>query len=244
MRFEVLGPLRVVGADGGLVQLPSGAQRRLLSLLLSRAGRPVSSDYLGEYLELSGGALRVAVSRLRRVVGFASLVTAPPGYELRTDRIDALRFEQLVAVARKETDTATATLRAALDLWRGEAYAEFADEEWAVVEVHRLAELRAAAVEDLVELLLDAREWTAAITTVEPLIREQPFRDRPHGQLMRALADSGRRIDALRAYQAYRTLLAEEVGTEPSEAIARLDRDIARSGAERIVSNWAPSLEY
>jgi DNA-binding SARP family transcriptional activator len=237
MRFEVLGPLRVVGADGRLIHVASAAQRRMLSLLLSRAGTNVSSDYLGECLDLSGGALRVAISRLRRVVGFASLVTAPPGYELRTDRIDALRFERLLSRAHREPDAAINTLRTALAFWRGDAYAEFADEEWAVVEVHRLTELRAAAVEDLVELLLDAREWTAAITTIEPLIREQPFRDRPHALLMRAFADSGRRIDALRAYQAYRALLAEEVGTEPSEAITRLDRDIARCGAQNIVSS-------
>jgi DNA-binding SARP family transcriptional activator len=49
---------------------------------------------------------------------------------------------------------------------------------------------------------------------------------------MRSFADSGRRIDALRVYQAYRTLLAEEVGAEPSEAITRLERDIARRSAE------------
>jgi DNA-binding SARP family transcriptional activator len=192
----------------------------------------VSSDYLGDCLELSAGALRVAISRLRRVVGFGSLVTAPPGYELRTDRIDALLFEQLVERAAREPDAAIITLRTALGLWRGDAYAEFADEQWAVVPVHRLAELRAAAIEDLVELLLAAREWTAAITTIEPLIWEQPFRDRPHGLLMRSFADSGRRIDALRVYQAYRTLLAEEVGAEPSEAITRLERDIARHSAE------------
>ncbi len=45
---------------------------------------------------------------------------------------------------------------------------------------------------------------------------------------MRALADSGRRTDALRAFQTYRSHLLEEVGTEPSEAIYNLDREIAR----------------
>ena len=45
---------------------------------------------------------------------------------------------------------------------------------------------------------------------------------------MRALASSGRTTHALRAFQEYRTLLADEVGTEPSEALASLDREIAR----------------
>ena len=100
----------------------------------------------------------------------------------------------------------------------------------------RLTELHAGAIEDLVEILLDEGEWTAAIAALEPLIEQQQYRDRPRGLLMRALAESGRRIDALRVYQAYRNLLAEEVGTEPSEAITALDREIASSGATGIES--------
>lgn len=241
MQFDVLGPLRVVAADGTPVAITSAPQRRLLSLLILRAGTPVSADYLGEHLDISAGALRVAVSRLRQVVGFATLVTAPPGYELRSESIDARHFEHLLTVAGKENEDARAALQEALGLWRGGAYSEFAHDEWAAAEVRRLAELRAGAIEDLVEILLDANEWSAAIAALEPLIEEQPFRDRPRGLLMRALADSGRRIDALRAFQTYRQLLAEEVGTDPSEAIALLDREIARSGATDIVASWSPN---
>ncbi|MGZ4138088.1 MAG: AfsR/SARP family transcriptional regulator, partial [Actinomycetota bacterium] len=116
-------------------------------------------------------------------------------------------------------------------LWRGDAYSEFAHEEWAAGESRRLAELRAGATEDLVELLLGAGEWTMAIATIESLIDREPFRDRPRGLLMRALADSGRRIDALRAFQTYRTFLVDEIGTEPSALLVALDREIARRGA-------------
>ena len=44
---------------------------------------------------------------------------------------------------------------------------------------------------------------------------------------MRALADAGRRTDALREFHAYRELLAEEIGTEPSPFLIVLDRAIA-----------------
>ena len=244
MQFEVLGPLRVVGPGGDPVTFASAAQRRLLSLLILRAGRPVSADYLGEHLDLSAGALRVAVSRLRRIVGFDTLVTAPPGYELRTESTDVLGFEQLLADAAQHKETARESLREALGLWRGDPYAEFAHEEWAVAEIRRLTEIRAGALEDLVDLLLDAGDWTEAIATLEPLIEEQPYRDRPRSQLIRTLADSGRRIDALRVYQAYRKLLAEEVGTEPSEAITELDREIASSGATGIESTTVTSESF
>ncbi|MEQ1786309.1 MAG: BTAD domain-containing putative transcriptional regulator [Acidimicrobiales bacterium] len=242
MQFEVLGPLRVVATDGTQIEISSRVQRRLLSLLILHVGTPVSADHLGECLDLSPGALRVAVSRLRRLVGADALVTAPPGYELRAQHIDARQFEDLLREVRADHDRARRVLGEALDLWRGDAYAEFADEQWALAEARRLTELKAGATEDLVELLLDAREWTAAIALVEPLIAEQPFRDRPRGQLMRALADSGRTTHALRAFQQYRTLLADEVGTEPSEALASLDRRIARGAATAADTGAAGNL--
>ena len=99
-------------------------------------------------------------------------------------------------------------------------------------EATRLTELRSGAIEDLAELLLEAGEWNAAIATVRRLIDREPFRDRPRALLMRALADSGRRTDALREFQAYRTVLRDEVGTDPSDAIVRLDREIARAHDE------------
>ena len=50
---------------------------------------------------------------------------------------------------------------------------------------------------------------------------------------MRALAGSGRRTDALRTFQAYRRVLIEEIGTEPSAELVMLDRAIA-SGSEEL----------
>lgn len=237
MQFDVLGPLRVVGAHGPAVKLSSVAQRRLMSLLVSRAGTVVSADSLAEHLELSPGALRTSVSRLRRVVGFDVLVTEPPGYQLRSRDVDALRFEELTDEARAVIDptVARAKLEEALTLWRGEAYDEFAYESWATGEARRLTELRAGATEDLAERLVDAGEWSTAIATIQPLIETEPFRDRPRALLMRALADSGRRTDALRAFQTYRAFLLDEVGTEPSAAITSLDREIARA-SDQVVS--------
>ena len=75
-------------------------------------------------------------------------------------------------------------------------------------------------------MILEAGEATSAITMLEPLIATYPFRDRPRGLPMRALADAGRRTDAVREFKTYRHLLAEEVGTEPSPFLLVLDRAI------------------
>ncbi len=237
MEFRVLGPLQVVGRSGVPINLPSVSQRRLTCFLVARAGTAVSADALADHLELTPGALRTSISRLRRVVGFSTLVSRPPGYELRPDTVDASDFERhLAAAGSADAPAARRSLEEGLALWRGDAYAEFAHEEWAVAESRRLAELRTGAVEALAEILLDRREWSGAVATLEPLIAANPFRDRPRGLLMRALADSGRRTDALRAFQAYRKLLIEEVGTEPSGELIALDRAIARPPVPEVVS--------
>jgi DNA-binding SARP family transcriptional activator/tetratricopeptide (TPR) repeat protein len=232
MEFRVLGPLQVIGKDNSLIDVPSAAQRRLVCLLLARAGSVVSADSLSDYLGLSSGALRTAISRLRRVLGSEFVVSTPPGYELRADTIDVQDFQRLLALAATgDPVVARRSLEEAIGLWRGEAFAEFAHEEWALPESRRLDELRTGAVEDLVGILLDSGEWSTAIAELEPLIAAHPFRDRPRGLLMRALAGSGRRTDALRAFQAYRTFLVEEIGTGPSAELVALDRAIASESA-------------
>ena len=55
-------------------------------------------------------------------------------------------------------------------LWRGDAYTEFAHEEWAAAEVARLTELRACALEELAQMILEAGEATSVITMLEPVI--------------------------------------------------------------------------
>ncbi len=118
-------------------------------------------------------------------------------------------------------------LERALALWRGPAFDEFAHEEWAAGGAARLNELHAAAIEDRVEGLVEAGRCSEAIAELSDHIAHHPLRDRPRGLLMRALAGDGRQADALRTLRDYRHLLAEEVGTEPSEAVQLIGRRIA-----------------
>jgi DNA-binding SARP family transcriptional activator len=70
---------------------------------------------------------------------------------------------------------------------------------------------------------------------LEAFVAANLYRDRPRGLLIQALACEGRQADALRAYQIYRTFLADETGTEPSRNVQQIERRIASaSGDERI----------
>jgi predicted ATPase/DNA-binding SARP family transcriptional activator len=235
--FRVLGTLQA-DRDGSPLPLPSRRQRAVLAALLTRAGRPVPADELieaawGERLpDHPKAALQTVLSRLRTTLG-AELITAEiSGYRLNVtaDDVDALRFEALRVRAAHAPDAAAAgLLDAALALWRGQAYAEFADRDFASAEAARLNERRAAAVEDYADLSLRAGRATDAIAHLEALRASEPWRDRCVQLLMRALWGSGRATEALQVYDRHRRGLAAEFGLDPAPALQDLQARILRN---------------
>ena len=169
--IRVLGPLEAE-VEGARADLGGPLQRAVLALLLMERGRVVSVDRMidqlwrGEPPPRAIASLQAYVSNLRRILepGRARraqariLVSAPPGYAVRLPdgAVDAWRFESLLTAARKDApgqpERARQELEQALALWRGPAYAEFADEEWATAEVVRLTEQHLAAQEAWAEV--------------------------------------------------------------------------------------------
>jgi hypothetical protein len=139
--FLVLGAVTAVGPNEQVVAL-SDRQRALLASLLARAGTVVSVDMLVELIwpdDQPGdpqAALYNKVSRLRRAAPFARVVTVAPGYRLDVGPadVDSHRFDRLV-----RADT-IGSLAEALELWRGQAYAEFTESPVARFEAIRLEE--------------------------------------------------------------------------------------------------------
>ena len=219
---RVLGPVQLIGPDGREVDLPSATQRRLLGVLAIHSPDAVRSSWLCQVLDVTPGALRTSIARLRRLLGERTLRTATGGYRLDAD-VDARLACDEIDAADGDPDRLTS----ALARWVGPALTEFGDEAWAVGAARRLDEVRAAAVEDLAELRLANGDFDRAIQELERHARAHPYRDRPRGLLMRALAASGRQTEALRAFQDYRRSLSEDVGTEPTDELYVLDRRIA-----------------
>ena len=229
----ILGAVGFLTADGRRVELGSASQRRLLAALAIAGRNTVRGELLGEMLDLRGSALRTALSRLRARVGDDAIATEASGYRIDAN-LDATQFEQLAATTNTGASRLN-DLETALELWNGGALDEFSHEQWAQVEATRLEELFRVATEDRAALLIALGRSGHAISALEAFIAVNPHRDRPRSLLLQALACEGRQADALRAYQNYRKLVAEETGTEPSRNVQAVERRIASAdGDERL----------
>jgi predicted ATPase/DNA-binding SARP family transcriptional activator len=240
MEFRVLGPVEV--NDGERTVAPKrDKERRVLAVLLAHANDVVSRHRLAEALwrEVDGPehavrAVQTHVSRLRSILGAAGerLVSRPAGYRLRVEpgELDSYRFERLLDQARRRTgeDPAEALelFDRALQLWRGSPYGELRDEEFALADALRLEELRLVGLEDRIEARLALGQHEEVVGELEARCAEHPLRERLRSQLMLALHRSGRRPEALRAFEAYRRMLADELGLDPSPGLRTLEARI------------------
>ncbi|MGW0196775.1 AfsR/SARP family transcriptional regulator [Nonomuraea sp. NPDC003201] len=134
---------------------------------------------------------------------------------------------RLAAKADARPGAAVRTLREALALWRGPAFADvqayFAEGARA-----RLEDQRLAAIERLVELELAAGRHAELIDLLATELAAHPLRERLAGQLMLALHRSGRQADALAVGRDYRRRLAEEQGLDPGRAFLAVEETVLR----------------
>ncbi len=255
MQFRVLGPLEIVRA-GEAVLIGSGRQRALLAALLAQSNAVVSSDRLIDILwgdsppPSAAETLQAHVSRLRKLLSLGEtleglILTRPPGYMLQvaSAQVDALLFERLLKESREAAGTPAERadlLERGLTLWRGQAFAEFADQEFARAEAVRLEELRLSATEDLAEVRLLQGRHRELIGTLEALVAQHPLRARPRLQLALALYRSGRHAEALQACRHFRDYLVTELGLDPPPMLEEMEEDILRQ-ADTLA--WAPSSD-
>ncbi|MFD4322508.1 BTAD domain-containing putative transcriptional regulator [Streptomyces sp. NPDC058548] len=257
MRFAVLGETAVRTEDGTPVRVPELKVRALLAALLVDAGRPVAAFRLVDDLwgdEPPGNplrALQAKVSQLRRALEEAEpggrdlVVTQAPGYLLAVPEgsLDVHGFARLAARARETADPRdrAVLLGEALGLWRGPAFADFAAEPFARAAADRLEEERLVVRETLAEARLESGEQDVLAGELAELVALHPLRERLRAVQLRALYRAGRQSEALAGYEELRTLLADELGLDPSPELAALHAAMLRQDASLSAPAAAPS---
>ncbi|TMR99215.1 AfsR/SARP family transcriptional regulator [Nonomuraea basaltis] len=240
VRFTILGP---VGVSVGDRMVPGAAPRHraVLAYLLLHARTVISTDRLiGAIWGLTppGTAraqIHASIAVIRKVLREAGaaqvLQTRAAGYVIVSEpgQLDLEEFTSRIVAARTADDPA-AQLRAALALWRDEAFADvladYVDEARA-----RLTERRLTVVERLAELELAQGRHEELIDELTSHLAVHPLREKLCGHLMLALHRSGRQADALTVARTFRDRLVEQQGLDPSRTFLTLEQAILRDDA-------------
>jgi predicted ATPase/DNA-binding SARP family transcriptional activator len=226
--------------DGERIALPGGKTTELLVRLALEAGRTVRSERLiddlwgDEGVATAKNTLQSKVSQLRKALGSPDLVKGgAAGYSLAldpsaVDAIEVCRLAELAStlLAAGDSGESLRASSAALEMFRGELLTDSGEAEWLRPHRARLVEAHEQLIEDAMAARLEMGAAAELIGELEALVQLHPLRERFRGQLMLALYRAGRQADALRAYQAARAVLGEELGLEPGRELQRLEAAI------------------
>jgi DNA-binding SARP family transcriptional activator len=249
MQFLLLGPLVVADSAGAPVAIAGPRLRVLLAALLLHANIPVPADQLTETVwdgaPPSGATvtLRSYVRRLRRAMdpGGTRITASGPGYVIRVDQaeLDILEFETLCQNARTalragQWPAASAAAGLALGLWRAAPLLDVPAEVLRGEFVPRLERLRLQALQDRFDAGLQLEQHQDLIPELQDATAQHPLQERFHAQLMLALASTGRRAQALDAYQEARRVLVSELGIEPGQELRDIHHQILTGDTVRV----------
>jgi DNA-binding SARP family transcriptional activator len=259
--IDILGTLAV--REKGVSITPTAPKpRQVLALLALDADQVVHVDTLSE--ELWGAkpprsarpTLQTYILQLRELITVALesgdaeegrsakdvLLTVPGGYLLKSGggTSDVREFERLAGMGYRAMDAedypgAAQRLREALELWTGPALADVHAGTHLETQVKRLEESRLCALDQRIEADLRLGRHRELLAELTVLVSRYPTHESLCGQYMLALYRSGRRGEALDAYQRLRATLVRTLGLEPSPALGKLQRSILMAGPEGVV---------
>ena len=241
MVLRLLGPVELVH-DGRSLDVGGPRQRVVLAMLGLNINRTTSTEQLIDAVwgdrppTTARGQIQVAISTLRKQFAQAgrahAITTRAPGYalELDTGSVDSLEFDRLATAAREDAragriQKAAATLRTALELWRGPALDGVPSDATQRAAAH-LNDRRLAVLEERIRLDLMLARHEEVCAELTALIGRHPLRERLYELLMLALYRSGRQVEALEAFQRARRALIEEMGIEPGQELRDLEQAV------------------
>lgn len=205
--------------DGGAVLcLPLSVQR--LVAFLALRDRPAHRVYVAGSLwpettdERASSRLRSALWRLQR--SSSGVVEISGGCLSLASSVDVDVAEMVSAARRLIDDSASGGAPPPpLPSLAGELLPGWYD-DWVLMERERIRQLRLHALEVLCERLSTAGRHGQAVDAGLCAVAEEPLRESAQRALIAAHLREGNACEALRQYQAYRTLLWASLGLEPS----------------------------
>ncbi|MFI1888384.1 AfsR/SARP family transcriptional regulator [Streptomyces jumonjinensis] len=252
-QFRVLGPLEIKCNDYK-ISVPRGPKvRQLLSLMILQPGSFVSHENLVDELwgknppKTALSTVRTHVYHLRKILSqetggpLASdlIDTWSAGYVLRAvpEQVDAERFLRLARQGETllhvgDVAEASRVLSRALEFWNGGALTDVTCGSVLMQHVQHLQEVYMRALQQRIDADMRLGRHGRLAAELKSLVARYPLNEWLHGQLITALYRSGRRGEALCAYQELRGILQEELGLDPSRAIQQMQQVILSGSDE------------
>jgi DNA-binding SARP family transcriptional activator len=214
--------------DGKAVTLPHSVERILAYLGMSQA--PVTRARLASNLwpdvadDRANHDLRSALWRLRRITG----VIREEDRRLALTPDVAVDFMEIADLTQSlMVEPGPPALDRVPDLVRADEILPGWEEEWLVVERERFRMSRVRALERSADALLTARDYAGALEAALASVATEPFRETAHRLVIQIHIAEGNNAEAIRAFQAYRSLVTDELGIAPSSMMADLVAPLA-----------------
>ncbi|MCZ2826540.1 MULTISPECIES: AfsR/SARP family transcriptional regulator [unclassified Modestobacter] len=212
------------GPDTALGELPHGVQRVVARLgMVGRLARTAAAGQLWPDVpeEHALGSLRSALWRLHKVA--PGLVVASGGVlslaaGVRVDVRELTEWAQGVLGRQAPVDGVAAVPDVGL---RGELLPGWYD-DWVLLERERLRQLRIHALEALADRLITAGRFGEASQAAYAAAQAEPLRESAHRAVVRVHLAEGNVVEAVRAYDSFRVLLAAELGVAPTPQMDQL----------------------
>jgi DNA-binding SARP family transcriptional activator len=250
IRIRLFGELEALRSDGTRVEhheWKTGKTRDLLRLLALANGHPVRVAALIAKLwpvaspSNARNSLGTAASQIRGTFREPCVARQADALVLRGAWVDVNAFKSLAGrakfAARASAPAEVLTnARAALSLYRGDFHAHDDESAWARGERLLLRQLRvetlcdASVAANNVGLPREALDLASTAVALDPAV------EAAHRSVMRAHAQLGEVGMALRAYEACRAHLADELGADPSPQTQELHLQILRRPGDLQVS--------
>ena len=227
----MLGAVSVHNGDRHLSGLALGGRRARVALVaLALADHPTPAERLAAMVwplqppPTWQPALRGVIRALRTALAPLDLgeqrliVTVPAGYALADDAATDLRLAAAdLTSAETELDPAARIVLAepAAQL-RGDDLLSTEEGDWLRPHREWIDQLRFRAAEQIVAAAGSVGDHHRALAEARRLVADQPLDERAHRALIGALDRAGDRAGAVQAYERCRTVLAEQLGVDPS----------------------------
>jgi ABC-type oligopeptide transport system substrate-binding subunit/DNA-binding SARP family transcriptional activator len=231
LHIRLLGEFSLTRNDERLTTVNTPRLQSLLAYLVLHRDTPQARQHLAFLLWPDSSEsqartnLRNLIHQLRQALPQADVFLCAENTTIqwRADAPCTLDVADLRAtLARPATRS---DLEQAVALYRGDLLPSCYD-DWIMPEREQLRQTFVDALQRLIELLEQTRDYTAAIRHAQQLLQQDPLCEETYRWLMRLHAANDDHASALRIYHTCVTTLQAELGAEPAPATHTLYRSI------------------